>query len=141
MSKLLPVALAAVTVLITSTNHPNATLAGTCASKCGPQPIQFTPGQSIRLQVVNKTLGLVKLEKLQGTDPIPLRPGQELQFFQSDEIQPKVSLVFWDETGLPLQAIISKPDFGTLRVELRAGKSNPGDRSLDMLSDGRVNVY
>lgn len=141
MSKLLPVALAAVTVLMTATNHPNATLAGTCASKCGPKPIQFTPGQSIRLEVVNRTMGIVKLEELQGTDPIPLRPGQELQFFQGDEIQPKLSLAFWDDMGSPLQATISKPDFATLRVELRPGKRNPGDRALNMLSDGRINVY
>ncbi|OUL19812.1 hypothetical protein [Nostoc sp. 106C] len=141
MSKLLPVVLAAVTILITSTNHPSVTLAGTCASKCGPRPIQFTPGQSIRLEVINRTLGLVKLEKIQGTDPIPLRPGQELQFVQGDETQPNISLVFWDEMGLPLQAIISKPNFGTLHVELRPGKRNPGDRSLHMLTDGHVNVY
>lgn len=141
MSKILPFALAAVTVLITSTNHHSATLAGTCASKCGPRPIHFTPGQSVRLEVVNRTLGLVKLEKIQGTDPIPLRPGQELQFVQGDEIQPNISLVFWDEMGLPLQAIISKPNFATLRVELRPGKRNPGDRSLHMLNDGHVNVY
>lgn len=141
MSKLLPFALAAVTVLITSTNQPSATLAGTCASKCGPRPIQFTPGQSVRLEVVNRTMGLVKLEKVQGTDPIPLRPGQELQFVQGDEIQPNISLVFWDEMGLALQANISKPDFATLRVELRPGRRNPGDRSLHMLSDGHVKVY
>ncbi|MDZ8052263.1 MAG: hypothetical protein RMX68_030045 [Aulosira sp. ZfuVER01] len=141
MSKLLPAFLAAVTLLITSTNHPSATLAGTCASKCGPRPIQFTPGQSVRLEVVNRTREIVKLEKIQGTDPIPLRPGQELQFVQGDETQPKISLVFWDEMGLPLQAIISKPDFGTLRVELRPGRRNPGDRSLYMMSDGHVNVY
>jgi len=141
MSKILPFALVAVTVLITSTNHPNASLAGTCASKCGPHPIQFTPGQRIQLEVVNRTLGLVKLEKIQGTDPIPLRPGQKLQFMQEDDGQANMSLVFWDEMGLPLQAIVSKPNFGTLRLELRPGKRNPGDRSLYMLSDGHVNVY
>ncbi|MBD2357518.1 hypothetical protein H6G41_23380 [Tolypothrix sp. FACHB-123] len=141
MSKLLPVVLAAVTVIITSTNQPRATFAGTCASKCGPRPIEFTPGQSLRLEVVNKTRGIVKLEKLQGTEPIPLRPEQELQFFQGDEIQPNISLVFWDEGGLPLQAVISKRDFATLRVELRPGIRNPGDRALHMLSDGRINVY
>ncbi|MDZ7957513.1 MAG: hypothetical protein RMY34_06350 [Aulosira sp. DedQUE10] len=141
MSKILPFALAAVTVLVTSTNHPSVSLAGTCASKCGPHPIQFTPGQRIRLEVVNRTLGLVKLEKLQGTEPISLRPGQELQFMQEDDGQANMSLVFWDEMGLPLQAVVSKPNFGTLRLELRPGKRNPGDRSLYMLSDGHVNVY
>jgi hypothetical protein len=141
MSKILPVFLATATAIIASTNHPHATLAGTCASKCGPHPIQFTPGQRLRLEVVNRTLGLVKLEKLQGTDSIPLRPGQELQFMQEDQGLANMSLVFWDEMGLPLQAVVSKPNFGTLRLELRPGKRNPGDRSLEVLSDGHVSVY
>ncbi len=141
MSKLLPCALAAVAFLITSTNHPNTTLAGTCASKCGPHPIQFTPGQSIRLEVVNRTSGFVKLERIQGTEPIPLRPGQELQFMQEEDGQNIMSLVFWHEMGLPLQAVVSKPNFGTLRLELVPGKRNPGDRSLYLLNDGHVSVY
>ncbi|BAY92927.1 MULTISPECIES: hypothetical protein [unclassified Tolypothrix] len=141
MSKLLPCALAAVAFLITSTNQPSTTLAGTCASKCGPHPIQFTPGQNIRLEVVNRTSGFVKLERIQGTEPIPLRPGQELQFMQEEDRQAIMSLVFWHEMGLPLQAVVSKPNFGTLRLELRPGKLNPGDRSLYLLNDGHVSVY
>jgi hypothetical protein len=141
MFKILPLTLAAITILLTATNHQSPTLAGTCASQCGLRRIHFTPGQSVRLEVLNRTLGLVKLEKIQGTDPIPLRPGQELQFMQGDETQPNVSVVFWDEMGLPLEAIISKPNFATLRVELRPARRYPGDRSLHMLTDGHVKVY
>ncbi len=130
-----------VTVLIlAATQKPNVTLAGTCASQCGPKPIQFTPGQYIRVEVLNSTCSLVKLEKLYGTDPIPLQPGQKLQLDQGDGVVPNVSLVFWDEMGSPLRAIVSKPNFGTLRVELRPNWHSPGDRSLYLREDGRVNV-
>ncbi len=141
MSKLVSATLIATVLVFASIDNPNATLAGTCASKCGSRPIQFTPGQRVRLEVVNATPYLVKLEKLQGTDPIPLQPGQKLQLESGDGTQSNVSLVFWDETGFPLQAIVSKPNFGTLRLEIRRGNRYPGDRSLYLLNDGHVNVF
>jgi hypothetical protein len=136
MSKLLYSALIT-TLLFTS----SPTLAGTCASKCGPRPIQFTPGQRIRIAVINRTYGIVNIEKLLGTKPLTLRPGQQLFLEQGDGTEPNVSLVFWDENSSPLKAVVSKPDFGTLRVEIRPGNRVPGDRSVYILNDGRVNVF
>lgn len=140
MSKLISATLIATALLLTSTNNSNVTLAGTCASQCGAPPIQFTPGQYIRLEVVNRTYSLVKLEKSPGTPPISLEPGQELQLAQGDSLQPNLSVIFWNDKGWPLKAIVSKPNFGTLRVEILPGRSNPGDRSIYILNDGRVNV-
>lgn len=139
MLKILPTAFVVATVLVASSNYPQATLAGTCASRCGVRPIQFIPGQRLRLQVVNATANLVKLEQIQDTRAIPLQPGQQLQL--DNDQQHNISLVFWDETGLPLQAVPSQVNSGTLRVELRRGRANPGDRSLDILGDGRVKIY
>lgn len=139
MLKILPTALIATTVLLATSNYPHATLAGTCASRCGVRPIQFIPGQRLQLQVVNATANLVKLEQIQDTKVIPLQPGQQL-LLDNDQ-QRHISLVFWDETGLPLQAVPSQPNSGTLRVELRRSRSNPGDRSLDILGDGKVKIY
>lgn len=139
MLKILPTVFAAATVLVAATNYPNATLAKTCASQCGERPIQFTPGQTIRLEVINTTANLVKLEKLQETKPIPLQPGEKFQL--DNQPQSNISLVFWDEKGLPLKAIFSKPNLNTLRVELGRGKVNPGDHSLEILTDGRVKLY
>ncbi|HIK04980.1 MAG TPA: hypothetical protein IGS40_09720 [Trichormus sp. M33_DOE_039] len=141
MFKKLPVVLAAATLLVTSISDSHTSLAGTCASNCGPRPLQFTPGQRIRLEVVNNTSNLIELEKIQGTRAIPLQPGQKLQFMQEDGKQPNLSLVFWDKTGSPLQAVVSKPNFATLRVEIRPTWRYPGDRSLYILNDGRVNVF
>lgn len=141
MFKKLPVVLAAATLLVTSIGDSHSSLAGTCASNCGPRPLQFTPGQRIRLEVVNNTSNVVELEKIQGSKAIPLRPGQKLQFAQEDGQQTNLSLVFWDETGSPLQAVVSKPNFATLRVEIRPTWRYPGDRSLYILNDGRVSVF
>lgn len=140
MSKLLSVTLIAA-ALLTSTQHLSPTFAGTCASKCGSPPLQFTPGKHIRLQVLNSTPRIIKLEKIRGTNAITLQPGQKLQLDQGDGTEPNVSLVFWDDTGLSLQAIVSKANFATLRVELRPTWRFPGDRSVDILDDGRVNVF
>ncbi len=67
MSKLIPAALISTVLILTSTHSSQMTWAGTCASHCGAHPIQFKPGQQIRLQVVNQTYGLVKLEKAPGS--------------------------------------------------------------------------
>ncbi|WP_277883761.1 hypothetical protein [Nostoc sp. FACHB-888] len=42
---------------------------------------------------------------------------------------------------MSLQAIVSKPNFGTLRLELRPTWRSPGDRSLYIMDDGRVNMF
>ncbi|MBW4612094.1 MAG: hypothetical protein KME21_02210 [Desmonostoc vinosum HA7617-LM4] len=141
MFKLVSAALVATTLLFTSINHHNAVLAGTCASKCGRRPIQFTPGQRIRIEVVNATSNLVKLERVQGGTPISLQPGQKLQLEPGGNTQPNLSLIFWSETELPLEAIVTKPNFGTLHLEIRPGWRYPGDRSLYILNDGSINVF
>ena len=140
MSKLIPVLVAA-TLLLGPIERLSPTLAGTCASKCGSPPIEFTPGQRIRLQVVNRTMSLIQLQKLYGTDPVRLTPGQEVELDQGDGTAPNISIVFWDATGLPLRVITAKPDAQTLRVEIHLSGRPPGDRSVYVLSDGRVAVF
>ncbi|MBD2415403.1 hypothetical protein FACHB389_18090 [Nostoc calcicola FACHB-389] len=141
MFKSLSFALIAVTVFTASFNNPGATLAGTCASKCGSRPLQFTPGQHIRVEVINSTPNLIKIQKPSGTDAISLSPGQKLNLEQIEGTEPNTSLIFWSETGLSLQATVSKPNFGTLRLELRPTWRSPGDRSLYIMDDGRINVF
>jgi hypothetical protein len=90
---------------------------------------------------VNRTSSLVQVEKIFGTDAIPLRPGQEIQFERGGSTDPNVSIVFWDATALPLKAHLSKRGAQTLRIELRLGGRPPGDRSLYIRDNGRVLVY
>ncbi|MEB3179099.1 MAG: hypothetical protein VKL59_08745 [Nostocaceae cyanobacterium] len=142
MPKLLPTTLIATSLLLGLAQYPSNTWAGTCTQpNCPPRSLQFTPGQRVRLLVVNTTSSLVQLQKVYGTDPIPLRPGQELVLNQGDGTQPNISLIFWDATGLPLQTNLSKPDDTTLRIELRPGGRPPGDRSIYILNDGHIKVY
>jgi len=142
MPKLLPSTLIATTLLLTLAQYPLNTWAGTCTQpNCPPRPLQFTPGQRVKILVINTTSSLVQLQKVYGTDPIPLRPGQELVLNQGDGTQPNISLIFWDTTGLPLQTNLSKPDDTTLRIELRPGGRPPGDRSIYILNDGHIKVY
>ncbi|QMS91232.1 hypothetical protein HUN01_27915 [Nostoc edaphicum CCNP1411] len=141
MFRPLSFALVAATIVVASINNPNNTLAGTCASKCGSRPIQFTPGKHIRVEVVNSTPNLIKIQKPSGTGAISLSPGQKLNLEQIEGTEPNTSLIFWSETGLSLQAIVSKPNFGTLRLELRPTWRSPGDRSLYIMDDGKINVF
>ncbi|MBD2296655.1 hypothetical protein H6G06_25020 [Anabaena sphaerica FACHB-251] len=141
MSKLISATLIATALLLTPTNNYQVTLAGTCASNCGPRPLQFTPGQYIRVQVVNRTPRVLKLEKLPEMRRISLEPGKEYSVDMESATEPNFSLLFWDDTGRSLQANVSKPNFGTLRLELRPSNQFPGYRSLYILNDGKVNVF
>ncbi len=140
MPKILSLSLITASLILAVTEFPSTTIAGTCASKCGPPPIQFTPGKLIRIEVVNSTRFPVKIQKPDITDPISLQPGQELQLQQKEATQPNMSLLFWDENGSPLQATISKPNFATLRVELRPTWGFRGDRAVYILDNGRVKI-
>ncbi|MCL1475157.1 hypothetical protein [Argonema antarcticum] len=141
MSKLLPATLVAISLLLNCTQSLHPAIAGTCASKCPPPPLGFVPGQLVNVEVVNRTASIVLLEKVQGTDAFPLRPGQEVRFQRWTGTEPNMSVVFWDATALPLLTRVSKPNDDTLRIELRPGGRPPGDRTIYILNDGRVTVF
>lgn len=138
MSK--PLAIALITTLLTQAPL-QATPVGTCASNCGPGPIEFVPGQQVRIEVRNQTASLILLERVQGTDPIPLRPGQTVSYFGWGGTKPNVSIVFWDATSLPLIARLSQPKATTLRINLVPGGRPPGDRSVYINNNGRVSLF
>lgn len=140
MSKLLSATLITTSLILGFTENPSPTIAGTCASKCGAKPLQFTPGKFIRVEVVNKTPNLIYIEKPQGTNPIALRPGQQVRLEQGDGTGQNISVVFWNENGLSLKANLSKPNFATLKVELRPEWRIGGDRGVYLKDDGRVQL-
>jgi hypothetical protein len=141
MSKLISAILIATTLLLTASNNSSISLAGTCASKCGKAPIQFTPGRRIRVQIVNSIPRVIKLQKPAIAEPISLNPGQSLNLDQIEGTEPNTSLIFWDETGRSIQINLSQPNLATLRIELRPTWNVPGDRSVYILDDGRINVF
>ena len=140
MYKLISATLIATSLFVGTLENSKVVFAGTCASKCGARPIQFTPGQRVRLIVINKTPRLIQLEKTHGNKPISLQPGQKLQIEQGDGTTPNVSLLFWEKTGLALKANVSQPNFATLQVELRPEWRNKGDSAVYLDDDGRVKV-
>jgi len=140
MLKLVSATLIATTLLLGAFENQNIASAQTCASKCGKRPLQFVPGQLVRVEVVNRTPRTLKLQKVESSDFIQIQPGQLLKFEQAQVTEPNMSLLFWDETGRALTANLSKPNVATLRVELRPNWYQPGDRSVYLRDDGRVNV-
>ncbi|MEH1890937.1 MAG: hypothetical protein V7K92_16300 [Nostoc sp.] len=84
---------------------------------------------------------MIKIQKPSGTDAISLSLGQKLNLEQIEGTKPNTSLIFWSEKDLSLQAIVSKPNFGTLRLELPPTLRSPGDRSLYIMDDGRIKVF
>ena len=140
--KLLPLAALTVAALLTS-QLPLAlpARAGTCASNCGPKPLQFQPGQRISLEVTNRTANLIEFQKVYGTDPVPLSPGQTLRMRQGDGTEPNISVMFWDSTGLALKANLSRPSDNLLRIELVSEYNPPGHSTVYVENDGRVIAY
>ena len=136
-----------ITLLLMPINY-KLTLAGTCASRCGPAPLHFTPGQYIRVRVVNRSYGSVKLEQLPELRQTTLKPGQKLQFDLRGDALTEFSLMFWDDGGRYLKGVVSKPNFGTLVLEIRPNSRDyPGDsygalryRSLYIRNNGQVSL-
>ncbi len=143
MSKLLSTVLLATTLFFGITERYHGASAGTCvaATSCGRQPVQFIPGQRITVEVANLTKSVVQLQRLYGTDPLPISPGQVLSFVRGGSTDPNFSVVLWDATGVPLKVNILKPEAKTLRVEVRPGGRPPGDRTIYLKDDGRVAVF
>lgn len=115
-------------------------IAQTCTENCGSRQIQFTPGEPIRLQMVNRTSSLVQVQHVPLTDTIPLSPGAEVEISSNFGTEPNMSVMFWDETSLAVKAVLSRPAPNVLRIELLPGAA-PGDRSVYVENDGRVRIF
>ncbi|HEY9641468.1 MAG TPA: hypothetical protein V6C57_13355 [Coleofasciculaceae cyanobacterium] len=112
-----------------------------CIAHCGSRQIQFTPGQRIQVQMVNRTRSILQVERILQTDAVPLIPNQTLQLDPSFGTQPNISVVFWDETQLPVRAVLFRPQPNTLRIELFPASQPPGDRSVYIENDGKVAIF
>ena len=134
-------AIAATAILLGPATVPKPVLAGTCASKCGPKALQFRPGDRVAVEIINLTSNLIQFQKVYGTDPVSLSPGQSLRVRQGDGTAPNISVMFWDANGLPLKAVLSKPSETLLRIQLRPGYEPPGDSSVYIRNDGRVQTF
>lgn len=140
MFRIISTALIATTLIFPAIESHQPASAQTCASKCGRRPLQFAPGQLVQVEVVNRTPRTLKLQRTELSEPLQIQPGQTLKFEQARLTDPNMSLLFWDDTGRALTALLSKPNLATLKVELRPNWYQPGDRSVYFRDDGMVNV-
>lgn len=120
---------------------PLPTWAQRCTTNCGSRQIQFTPGERIRVLVVNRTSSLVQIEQIYGTNPIALLPSQEIEVDPNFGTRPNASVVLWDETELPIRVVLFRPDTNMLRIEVFPGGRPPGDRSVYIEDDGKVRIF
>ena len=139
MSKLFSAVLVAAVLLIVSEPDTKA-LAQPCTAYCRSNEIRFTPGQRVGLQLVNRTAGLVQVQQSGRMHPYPLRPGQEIRLSFGEGTKPNLSLLFWDETDLPVRTLLFRPEENVLKVEFLPSGSF-SDRSISILDDGRVVIY
>lgn len=114
--------------------------AGTCASNCGPKPVRFIPGQQVKVELVNRTAGMILLEEVQGSDPIPVSPTRSFRLTRRGGTVENSSVVFWDSLGNPLEVKVSQPSQDVLRIEVNPGFRAPGDRSIYLQDDGSVQI-
>lgn len=143
MYKIVSTVLVVTGLFIGVTQGDHIATAGTCVagSSCGRKPIQFTPGQRITVEVINLTQNAVQLQKINGTDPVALRPGQVMSFVRGGRTDPNFSVVLWNVMGAPIQVNLLKPEARKLRIEVRSGGRPPGDRTVYLQDDGRVAVF
>jgi hypothetical protein len=124
-------------------NAPGATAwAQTCTAgvNCPSPRVEFVPGQRLRVEIANLTQTLVYAEKVQGEPPIDVIPGQISFFVTAGGSINNLSVLIWDNRGSILTLRPVKVDNNTLRIEVRAGNTPPGDRTVYLRNDGRVLV-
>ncbi|NEQ48836.1 MAG: hypothetical protein F6K11_01710 [Leptolyngbya sp. SIO3F4] len=118
---------------------PATTYAAECVYRCGSDEIQFAPGQSVKLQVVNHTGGRVSLERVLDFQPYGMWPDQiitiDAQIGMGD-----LSVVFWEAAQRPIEVRLHRPETNTLQIELLpSGAVN--DSAVHIVNDGRVMIY
>jgi hypothetical protein len=113
--------------------------ANTCSSQCAAvKPVAFVPGERITVVVINRTKTALELENAGGDRPIRLQPGQKIQFYRGGSTDPNLSVVFWESTETPLKAALSQPKKNMLQIDLTFAATRPGDRSIYIRNDGRI---
>mgnify|MGYP001052865227 FL=1 len=111
-----------------------------CTYRCETNQIRFMPGQPITIEFINRTNGMVNLERVLDIDMQWLRPQTEFSIETLVGVDDEMSLVFWDEHNQAVNAVLHRPDAGTLQVELLPS-GHDSDRVVHVANDGRVLVY
>ena len=114
---------------------------GTCRTNCPPVKIQFKPGSQIQIQIFNRTDRPISMEKVADSPPVILQGRQKIVFSQGGEKADNPSLVFWEKNETPIRVKLSQPKANILFIDLSFAARKPGDQSVYVRNDGRVDVF
>ncbi len=122
---------------------------GTCRTSCPPAQIRFKPGSHIQIQIFNRTDRPISIEKVAGSKPLILQGKQKIVFSQGGENSDNPSVVFWEKNETPIRVKLSQPKANTktntkantLLIDLSFAAQKPGDQSVYVGNDGRVDVF
>ena len=114
---------------------------GTCKDLCPAKGIQFRPGQRITVRVVNRTRHYISIENLAGSKPVILSGLKAIEFSKGGNSDPNPSIAMWEEDNTPLRVKLSQPKPDQLVIELRFAAQKPGDQSVYLRNDGKVDVF
>lgn len=115
-------------------------LAQTCTVDCGSGQIQFTPGDAITMQVVNRSTVQVAVEQPPMIGPRTLSPGDTAELGFGWGTTPNISLFLWALRDQPVRVRLGRPTETTLTVNIYSVPSEPSDRSVYIENDGRVSI-
>ena len=140
----LPRGIAALTLMILPMAAPSAHAieppAKPCTYQCGSNQIRFVPGQPLTIEFINRTSGLIQLERVLGVYLPRLMPQTDFAIETLVGVDDDMSLVFWDENNRAVSAVLHRPNAETLQVELLPS-GHDSDRAVHIANDGRVLVY
>lgn len=126
--------------LLTLSLLPYSAQAAPCTYQCESGQIRFEPGQPLTIEFVNKTNGLINLERVLDIKLHWLRPQTDFAIQTRVGVDPDMSMVFWDDDNKAVHAVVHRPNAETLQVEfLPSGFDS--DRAVHVSNDGRVLVY
>ncbi|MEL6601806.1 MAG: hypothetical protein AAFP20_01115 [Cyanobacteria bacterium J06614_10] len=111
-----------------------------CTYQCDSNQIRFMPGQPIKIEFVNRTNGMINLERVLDIDMHWLRPQSDFAIETLVGVDDDMSLVFWDENNRAVNAVLHRPNSETLQIELLPS-GHDSDRAVHVANDGRVLVY
>lgn len=124
---------------------PTAVQAGTCAAPCSRPEIapnvQFTPGQTVRVEILNRTSFPLQVEQVLRIQPRFIQSGELIELALDQGTAPNASVAIWEETETTrLRFVLSRRSQDLLRVDVYQGGPYPGDRAVYILDDGRVQI-
>ena len=111
-----------------------------CTYQCSSNQIRFVPGQPITIEFINKTNGLIQLERILDVHLPRLMPQTDFAIETLVGVDDDMSLVFWGENNRAVSAVLHRPDAQTLQVELLPS-GHDSDRAVHVSNDGRVLIY